>query len=290
MTRFLASDPKVELWQALSDLFLDTEVRWFLPTCAYQAIKIGLDADELDRTLTEEIAPAVCHNLLSVAGEWAGFELDWLLLQMEAARQHSWLRRQAVRPLQARYLTPLRTALRTLHQYLCLVPERALVDEATRLEALGHLYLEKDWSQSFNLWDCLGRLATSTWSEIEDSWRRGIALSFAPLLRSGAGNDPTIERCAENLAWLEALFTWLEERSLPTPAGVELGEQLSYAFLVDHLADSPRGNEVRDALAALDHPKTLLEAMISGPLDGLYQNKSRALSNLRETLTRSYPV
>ena len=66
------------VWSALSDLFLDTEVRpahaWRARVCA----RSGLDLPALRAIFDDELHPLLYSNLLSIAGEWAGFDDAWL--------------------------------------------------------------------------------------------------------------------------------------------------------------------------------------------------------------------
>lgn len=66
------------IWFALSDLFLDTDVTlsydYIIRVCASSKYSI----DELAMILKDEVAPACSSNLYCVAGEWAGFDEDWL--------------------------------------------------------------------------------------------------------------------------------------------------------------------------------------------------------------------
>lgn len=66
------------VWSALSDLFLDTEVRpahaWRARVCAGS----GLDLPALRAIFDDELHPLLYSNLLSIAGEWAGFDDAWL--------------------------------------------------------------------------------------------------------------------------------------------------------------------------------------------------------------------
>ena len=70
-------DRRLPVWLALSELFLDTQ----LQADDYRRIArtlsaSGFDMDELHRILEAEVAPAFVGNLLSVAGEWAGWSED----------------------------------------------------------------------------------------------------------------------------------------------------------------------------------------------------------------------
>jgi hypothetical protein len=65
-------------WQALSDLFLDTD------TSLARTWRVGILAaspyslDELQQILVDEVYPVCRSNLFSIAGEWAGFDPEWL--------------------------------------------------------------------------------------------------------------------------------------------------------------------------------------------------------------------
>lgn len=64
------------LWSAMSDLFLDTEVRWSVPSVAKACADSGYDAAALERIFWGEVFPEAIGNLLQVAGEWGLLELD----------------------------------------------------------------------------------------------------------------------------------------------------------------------------------------------------------------------
>ena len=77
------TDPQVKqrlpLWNALSDLWLDTELDGY--NYAYIARTIYESPFTLEDAFTihkYEVAPAVFINLMSVAGEWAMFDEAWL--------------------------------------------------------------------------------------------------------------------------------------------------------------------------------------------------------------------
>ena len=73
------ADERMPVWSVLSELFLDTELR----EDDHRRIARGLSVSpysekKLDEILRFEITPALKWNLLSVAGEWAGFDETWL--------------------------------------------------------------------------------------------------------------------------------------------------------------------------------------------------------------------
>ncbi|MES2676210.1 MAG: hypothetical protein V4660_18375 [Pseudomonadota bacterium] len=71
-------EKRVVVWVALSELFLDTDVTlsydYIARTCAESTYTLA----ELKEILESEVAPACTTNLLSVAGEWASFDEEWL--------------------------------------------------------------------------------------------------------------------------------------------------------------------------------------------------------------------
>lgn len=67
------------VWSALSELWLDTELSEDdLPRIAGVMKNSGFTVPELRNIYLFEVAPVVFPNLLVVAGEWAGFDEEWL--------------------------------------------------------------------------------------------------------------------------------------------------------------------------------------------------------------------
>lgn len=64
------------LWDAMPDLFLDTEVRWYVPWVALACARSGHDEATLERVFWHEVYPEAIPNLLQVAGDWAMLQLD----------------------------------------------------------------------------------------------------------------------------------------------------------------------------------------------------------------------
>jgi hypothetical protein len=83
------------LWTALSDLWLDTELdQTDIQRIAQIATKSGYSIAELNEIYLYEVAPVVSANLLTVAGEWAGFDEGWLHTEARkrAESRSLWLR------------------------------------------------------------------------------------------------------------------------------------------------------------------------------------------------------
>ena len=77
-------DDRLPVWEALSDFFLDTE----LDEKDYLRISEVLASSPYSIRDTEEILrfevyPVLIWNLRIVAGEWAGFDRDWLRARIE---------------------------------------------------------------------------------------------------------------------------------------------------------------------------------------------------------------
>lgn len=67
------------VWSALSELWLDTELQESdLNRVAEIMFESGYSFEELREIYEKEVAPVVYMNLLSPAGEWAGFDNEWL--------------------------------------------------------------------------------------------------------------------------------------------------------------------------------------------------------------------
>jgi hypothetical protein len=87
----LRLDARRELWSAMSELFLDTEVRWYIPAVARSVADAPFSAEEVDRIWYHEAMPEFKGNLLVVAGEWAALTYDESRLIARAGREPRWL-------------------------------------------------------------------------------------------------------------------------------------------------------------------------------------------------------
>jgi hypothetical protein len=72
-------EERLPVWEARSDFFLDNE----LQSGDYERIARALAAtrfteDEIEEILICEVCPVCRSNTLSPAGEWLGFNSDWL--------------------------------------------------------------------------------------------------------------------------------------------------------------------------------------------------------------------
>ncbi len=71
---------RLKVWQALSELFLDTEIDHRTFALVADAImESEYSPEDIQTILWGEVFPALESNLRSVAGEWAGWTDEWLL-------------------------------------------------------------------------------------------------------------------------------------------------------------------------------------------------------------------
>ena len=79
MTEIEFSQSDIELWSAMADHFLDTENRPGIAHTALLCVQAGLSVPEARDIWLREVSPVVGANLLSVAGEWAGWDERWFV-------------------------------------------------------------------------------------------------------------------------------------------------------------------------------------------------------------------
>jgi len=71
------------VWVAISDLCLDTEITdETIHHIARTIREQGYSAAEAEEIAFHEVFPALHPNMLSPAGEWAGFNEEWLVNQI----------------------------------------------------------------------------------------------------------------------------------------------------------------------------------------------------------------
>lgn len=73
---------RLPVWEALSEFWLDTELTdiqldWIARAIANSPYSFS----EVRSIHNFEVAPAVCVNVANIAGEWAGFDIEWLKLR-----------------------------------------------------------------------------------------------------------------------------------------------------------------------------------------------------------------
>lgn len=273
------------VWIAMADLFLDTEVRWFLPAVAGAAVREGYDWPETRRILEREVAPVLAPNLLSVAGEWAGWDEQWLVA---AIRKGAGLGGKGLAFATRGLMGDLRAALEALHLYLSSsqanLPggrSHRVEEEQGRLTQLAALYLENSPGRAATFWSNLRALARWPMKVLESSFDLGLEPVYSRLMVHP--DDPPPEKARSNWEAVQGLLGWLPNSDLPTEETIKALENLSYLYLIDDLATCPRGPMVRDELEGWD-----LELLWGAPLEPIY-GRPDYLERNRRALFASSP-
>ena len=72
-------ETRISLWEAFSEFFLDTELTDDAFRHAARVIdESGISRDDAEAVLWNEVFPVLHVNLMSFAGEWAGWSREWL--------------------------------------------------------------------------------------------------------------------------------------------------------------------------------------------------------------------
>jgi hypothetical protein len=81
MNETLNIEERKPIWIALSDFYLDTELQESdFRHIAFKIIESPYSLEEVKEINKYEIFPVLQPNLMSVAGEWAGFPENWTTL------------------------------------------------------------------------------------------------------------------------------------------------------------------------------------------------------------------
>lgn len=82
---------RLPVWVALSDLYLDTELDGSgFRRIADALVQSGYTDEELQAILLEEVHPVCIPNLLSMVGEWEGFDPEELQRRILANQRRPW--------------------------------------------------------------------------------------------------------------------------------------------------------------------------------------------------------
>ena len=249
------TSPTEDVWSALSDFFLDTETRRFLPRTAWICARSGLD---WERLLREQVAPVVAHNLVDVAGDWAGFPDDWLF---SSIRAHGSKGATALSSRLVGEMSGLWEALRTLVAYL----STASQSELPLLQALGELALEPNWARAIRLFTHLKVLVVWPWPEL-CLRQQLIEQVYRPLLIYP--QDPTVADARRSWDWLAQFYAWAGGSA----EKVAQCEDLQYLFGEGDLSQHARVLKLRE------NPGER-RSFLEGPLALLFAHPERGVHN-----------
>ena len=89
-------DARRPAWNALSELYLDTDYRSFVRITARELAATPYSLDELREILVQEVHPVLAWNLCATTGVWDRFDHAWLAERiLTAARRPRWWPRLA---------------------------------------------------------------------------------------------------------------------------------------------------------------------------------------------------
>lgn len=78
------NDQRKQLWIAMSDLWLDTELTEDAVLSIASAVRdSGLDREDLEAVFRHELAPFLGKNQQTTVGNWEGFDPDWVCRQAQ---------------------------------------------------------------------------------------------------------------------------------------------------------------------------------------------------------------
>ncbi|MBX3167372.1 MAG: hypothetical protein KF760_08165 [Candidatus Eremiobacteraeota bacterium] len=249
------NSPTEELWVALSEHFLDTETRHWLPRTAWAGVRSKMSWAGIKATLQHQVAPVVAPNLLDMAGDWAGFPEDWLFTQIRACSGPTSISRRILKEM-----APHWEALRRLFIHLSSSSE----EELPLLSALAELALERRWARCYRLFEHLKLFCARPWSEVCAA-QRLVQEVYRPLLIHR--DDPSLEDARRNWHWLEQYCQWARH----SPYAAEC-EGLQFLFLEGDLSQHARVLELRNGPPEL-------RACLEGPLALLYEDPELGLRN-----------
>ena len=191
------------VWSALSDLFLDTETRWFMPRTALALCESGYTPAELEAIWHRELVPECAYNLLDIAGEWVALSLDEAALLRRVARGPSLLERGAASAAEA-VLGDQWERVLDLRALLAAEPPARARDLAEIWTHFAHAYLETSLDGMLCLRSHVERLAAVGWAKADllVSFEGAFRLVYRRLL-IGDERATEAERAACVLALIE---------------------------------------------------------------------------------------
>lgn len=145
----LEENPKLaDVWVEMAEHFLDTETRHDIPRTALVCLEAGLSIAEAREVWRYEVPRAVGLNVRSVAGEWTGWDRDWLVSTVERLR-HRWDNRpwtaRALRyRLRAHAVDGVFRSIERHMAWLASTPREAREEEAHRMGTLARLAFDFD--------------------------------------------------------------------------------------------------------------------------------------------------
>lgn len=271
----IVEDRRRRLWVALSELFLDTEVRWCFPWVAQQAIELEFPWSEVETILYQEVAPVVSHNLFDLAGDWTGFDPDWLSESIERRLQ------KPLDPLGQAHRVVIEAVLdpvvRGLERVYRSMQRLDVAEHQPILMSLARLYLDADWGSLIGFWSHLQRCARYRQTTLNLLWSECIVYGYQPLLRPDQVKTDSSPQVAQaNWDWF-CQFRNAIDPPIAFDWASQVCEQLAYIFTIPQLAKVSAGPIVVERLLELRADPYVCRLLID-KMSGLYVTKQRPAS------------
>lgn len=154
------------VWNAMSDIFLDTETRWEMPNVAFVLVQSGYSEEELDAIWHDEIVPECAWNLQQVAGEWALLVVDEEALAARAAGEKPLVDRIVPGSVRA-FLEGQWGSIKDLRKALLALPPDERGVRTAMWTAFVHAYLEQSLEKMLFLESHVEKLRATGASEEE---------------------------------------------------------------------------------------------------------------------------
>lgn len=81
--------PRESLWLLIADQFLDTETTYWLPDIVSFALQHNFSYPECAKIWKYEVCSLLYPNMFCVAGEWAGWDEEWLITELHKIKRRN---------------------------------------------------------------------------------------------------------------------------------------------------------------------------------------------------------
>lgn len=188
----------------MSDLFLDTETRWFIPAVAKALLDSGYCEQTLNAIWRHEALPEFGSNLLCVAGEWAALPVNERRLARRARRPF-WRRLRLGVHLAERANQPTWMSVLQLRNHLATYPTGMQVKMASVFGAFACAWTEASLDDLLFVDEKVRRLSESALSRAIclEAFEQAFLPAYKSLLYEG---EEKAQRVANVRALIERAF------------------------------------------------------------------------------------
>ncbi len=128
------------VWLAMSVHYLDTETRPFLLHTARVCLDAGLEFEAAADIWRYEITPLLHHNLHQPAGEWAGFDEEWIYTSCTRCLGHNHVKREQTYLTQSGSANQYLLALKRIYPRLLPLNDISRADYTSQMQVLALVF------------------------------------------------------------------------------------------------------------------------------------------------------